>query len=177
VLAQAVQDLHPEARLGIGPPVENGFYYDFDVNDPFSPEDSRHRSAHRRAAGPRFAAARTACRSGPARRCSPRRSTARQPPRSSALALHQAAVHAARGRSDEAVALATHANRRLRSTDLLTLRADVLIDLASALAARGDTAIAARAAEHALTLYTEKGNTVAAQHARNIWSTLIARPC
>jgi threonyl-tRNA synthetase len=39
VLAQAVQDLHPEARLGIGPPVENGFYYDFDVNDPFSPED------------------------------------------------------------------------------------------------------------------------------------------
>ena len=39
VLAQAVQDLHPEARLGIGPPVENGFFYDFDVNDPFSPED------------------------------------------------------------------------------------------------------------------------------------------
>jgi threonyl-tRNA synthetase len=39
VLAQAVQDLHPEARLGIGPPVENGFYYDFDVDDPFSPED------------------------------------------------------------------------------------------------------------------------------------------
>lgn len=31
VLAQAVQDLHPEAKLGIGPPVENGFYYDFDV--------------------------------------------------------------------------------------------------------------------------------------------------
>ncbi|HWF79253.1 MAG TPA: threonine--tRNA ligase [Streptosporangiaceae bacterium] len=39
VLAQAVQDLHPQARLGIGPPVENGFYYDFDVNDPFSPQD------------------------------------------------------------------------------------------------------------------------------------------
>ncbi|HYK31083.1 MAG TPA: threonine--tRNA ligase [Streptosporangiaceae bacterium] len=39
VLAQAVQDLHPQARLGIGPPVENGFYYDFDVDDPFSPED------------------------------------------------------------------------------------------------------------------------------------------
>ena len=31
VLAQAVQELFPEARLGIGPPVENGFYYDFDV--------------------------------------------------------------------------------------------------------------------------------------------------
>ncbi|GLZ10871.1 threonine--tRNA ligase [Actinomadura sp. NBRC 104425] len=39
VLAQAVQDLFPEARLGIGPPVENGFYYDFDVAEPFTPDD------------------------------------------------------------------------------------------------------------------------------------------
>lgn len=39
VLAQAVQELFPEARLGIGPPVENGFYYDFDVPTPFVPED------------------------------------------------------------------------------------------------------------------------------------------
>ncbi len=39
VLAQAVQDLHPDAKLGIGPPVENGFYYDFDVAEPFSPAD------------------------------------------------------------------------------------------------------------------------------------------
>jgi len=39
VMAQAVQDLFPEARLGIGPPVENGFYYDFDVPEPFKPED------------------------------------------------------------------------------------------------------------------------------------------
>jgi threonyl-tRNA synthetase len=39
VLAQAVQELHPDAKLGIGPPVENGFYYDFDVHQPFSPED------------------------------------------------------------------------------------------------------------------------------------------
>jgi threonyl-tRNA synthetase len=39
VLAQAVQELHPDARLGIGPPVENGFYYDFDVREPFSPAD------------------------------------------------------------------------------------------------------------------------------------------
>jgi threonyl-tRNA synthetase len=39
VLAQAVQDLFPEARLGIGPPIENGFYYDFDVAEPFHPED------------------------------------------------------------------------------------------------------------------------------------------
>jgi threonyl-tRNA synthetase len=39
VLAQAVQQLFPEAKLGIGPPVENGFYYDFDVNHPFGPED------------------------------------------------------------------------------------------------------------------------------------------
>ncbi len=39
VLAQAVQELFPDAKLGIGPPVENGFYYDFDVRNPFSPED------------------------------------------------------------------------------------------------------------------------------------------
>jgi threonyl-tRNA synthetase len=39
VLAQAVQELFPAARLGIGPPVENGFYYDFDVPEPFHPED------------------------------------------------------------------------------------------------------------------------------------------
>ncbi|MGN6781345.1 MAG: threonine--tRNA ligase [Marmoricola sp.] len=39
VMAQAVQQLFPEAKLGIGPPVENGFYYDFDVEEPFVPED------------------------------------------------------------------------------------------------------------------------------------------
>jgi threonyl-tRNA synthetase len=39
VLAQAVQELFPQARLGIGPPIENGFYYDFDVEIPFTPED------------------------------------------------------------------------------------------------------------------------------------------
>ena len=39
VLAQAVQDLFPQAKLGIGPPIENGFYYDFDVPQPFGPDD------------------------------------------------------------------------------------------------------------------------------------------
>ncbi|MBO2530215.1 MAG: threonine--tRNA ligase [Thermobifida fusca] len=39
VLAQAVQELFPEAKLGIGPPIENGFYYDFDVAEPFTPDD------------------------------------------------------------------------------------------------------------------------------------------
>ncbi|WP_083950092.1 threonine--tRNA ligase [Herbidospora yilanensis] len=39
VMAQAVQELFPEAKLGIGPPVENGFYYDFDVKAPFTPDD------------------------------------------------------------------------------------------------------------------------------------------
>jgi threonyl-tRNA synthetase len=39
VMAQAVQELFPQARLGIGPPVENGFYYDFDVETPFNPAD------------------------------------------------------------------------------------------------------------------------------------------
>lgn len=39
VMAQAVQQLFPEAKLGIGPPVTDGFYYDFDVEKPFVPED------------------------------------------------------------------------------------------------------------------------------------------
>ena len=39
VLAQAVQDLFPGARLGIGPPIEGGFYYDFAVAQPFHPDD------------------------------------------------------------------------------------------------------------------------------------------
>jgi threonyl-tRNA synthetase len=39
VLAQAVQELFPDAKLGIGPPVVDGFYYDFDVEEPFKPED------------------------------------------------------------------------------------------------------------------------------------------
>jgi len=39
VLAQAVQQLKPEAKLGIGPPIRDGFYYDFDVDVPFTPED------------------------------------------------------------------------------------------------------------------------------------------
>jgi len=39
VLAQAVQQINPKARLGIGPPIKDGFYYDFDVETPFTPED------------------------------------------------------------------------------------------------------------------------------------------
>jgi len=39
VLAQAVQRINPEAKLGIGPPVQDGFYYDFDVAEHFSPDD------------------------------------------------------------------------------------------------------------------------------------------
>ncbi|MBI4943420.1 MAG: threonine--tRNA ligase [Actinobacteria bacterium] len=39
VLAQAVQEIDPQARLGIGPPIRDGFYYDFDVEKPFTPED------------------------------------------------------------------------------------------------------------------------------------------
>jgi len=41
VLAQAVQQINPKARLGIGPPIQDGFYYDFDVETPFTPEDLR----------------------------------------------------------------------------------------------------------------------------------------
>ena len=39
VMAQAVQDLFPAAKLGIGPPIENGFYYDFDTDRAFDPEN------------------------------------------------------------------------------------------------------------------------------------------
>ncbi len=39
VMAQAVQELFPDAKLGIGPPITDGFYYDFDVTEPFVPED------------------------------------------------------------------------------------------------------------------------------------------
>jgi threonyl-tRNA synthetase len=39
VLAQAVQNINPEAKLGIGPPIKDGFYYDFDVENAFTPED------------------------------------------------------------------------------------------------------------------------------------------
>jgi threonyl-tRNA synthetase len=49
VLAQAVQDIFPAARLGIGPPIENGFYYDFDVESPFTPEDLEKLEARMRA--------------------------------------------------------------------------------------------------------------------------------
>ncbi len=39
VLAQAVQRVRPQANLGIGPPIVDGFYYDFGVEEPFTPED------------------------------------------------------------------------------------------------------------------------------------------
>jgi len=39
VLAQAVQEAFGDAKLGIGPPIADGFYYDFDVEEPFTPED------------------------------------------------------------------------------------------------------------------------------------------
>ena len=39
VLATAVRELYPDAGIGFGPPIEDGFYYDFDVPEPFTPED------------------------------------------------------------------------------------------------------------------------------------------
>ena len=39
ILAQAVTDLFPGAKFAIGPPIDNGFHYDFDVDEPFTPED------------------------------------------------------------------------------------------------------------------------------------------
>ncbi|TMI99343.1 MAG: TGS domain-containing protein, partial [Bacillati bacterium ANGP1] len=39
LMAQAVKQLFPEAKLAIGPPIDDGFYYDIDLGRPFSPED------------------------------------------------------------------------------------------------------------------------------------------
>ena len=39
VMADAVLQLFPEAKVGIGPPTADGFYYDFEVERPFTPED------------------------------------------------------------------------------------------------------------------------------------------
>lgn len=39
VMAQAVQDIFPDSKLGMGPPIENGYYYDFAVEQAFTPED------------------------------------------------------------------------------------------------------------------------------------------
>ena len=39
MLAQAVKRLYPDTKLAIGPAIDDGFYYDFDVEKPFSPED------------------------------------------------------------------------------------------------------------------------------------------
>jgi threonyl-tRNA synthetase len=41
VLAQAVQSINPHAKLGIGPPITDGFYYDFDVSEPFDPDQMK----------------------------------------------------------------------------------------------------------------------------------------
>ena len=78
VMAQAVQQLWPDAKLGIGPPVENGFYYDFDVETPFVPEDlDKIETAMRkiikegqrfsRRVGQRRRRARPSCRTSPTR--------------------------------------------------------------------------------------------------------------
>jgi threonyl-tRNA synthetase len=39
IMAQAVQELFPQVKLAIGPPIENGWYYDFEIDRPFTPED------------------------------------------------------------------------------------------------------------------------------------------
>ena len=39
ILAQAVLEIRPDAKLGFGPPIDNGFYYDFDLSEPLSPDD------------------------------------------------------------------------------------------------------------------------------------------
>ncbi len=46
VMAQAVQEIRPDAKLGIGPVIDNGFYYDFDVKEPFTPDDLKQIEKH-----------------------------------------------------------------------------------------------------------------------------------
>ncbi|MBF1675383.1 MAG: threonine--tRNA ligase, partial [Scardovia wiggsiae] len=46
VMAQAVQEIYPDAKLGIGPVIEDGFYYDFGVEHPFTPDDIKKIEKH-----------------------------------------------------------------------------------------------------------------------------------
>jgi len=46
VLAQAVQEVFSDTKLGIGPPIRDGFYYDFDPKNPFTPSDLETRNCH-----------------------------------------------------------------------------------------------------------------------------------
>ena len=56
VLAQAVQQAFPDAKLGIGPPIKDGFYYDFDVDPPVHPRGSAELDKRmRRSSSPRSA--------------------------------------------------------------------------------------------------------------------------
>jgi tetratricopeptide (TPR) repeat protein len=80
----------------------------------------------------------------------------------------QAAVSLARESPETGVVVAREAVRLLRSTDLLCLRADVLLDLANALRACGHADAARRIADEAFGLYTRKENTVGAERARDV---------
>ena len=46
VMAQAVQEIRPDAKLGVGPVIKDGFYYDFDVDTPFTPDDLKQIEKH-----------------------------------------------------------------------------------------------------------------------------------
>lgn len=46
VMAQAVQEIRPDAKLGVGPVIKDGFYYDFDVDTPFTPDDLKRIEKH-----------------------------------------------------------------------------------------------------------------------------------
>ena len=46
IMAQAIKRIFPEVKLAIGPSIDNGFYYDFDVEKPFTEDDLAKRSSH-----------------------------------------------------------------------------------------------------------------------------------
>jgi DNA-binding SARP family transcriptional activator/tetratricopeptide (TPR) repeat protein len=87
-----------------------------------------------------------------------------------------AAIHLARAETGDAVALAGTADKILSATDLLTLRADVLSDLAMALAAGGDKARADQTAQLALALYERKGNIVGSKRIRRLFGSMQTAP-
>ncbi len=98
VMAQAVQELFPDAKLGIGPPIENGFYYDFDVETAVrarGPREDRDADAQDHQGEPALLAA------AGLRRRRPRRSSAEEPYKLELIGLKGSAADAAEGASAE----------------------------------------------------------------------------
>ena len=116
VLAQAVQRINPQANLGIGPPITDGFYYDFGVAEPFTPEDAQGASTRRwRASSARgsasCAASSPTTRRAPSSRTSPSSSSS-SASRAGPVTAREAATTASRSRSAPASSRSTTTSTR-----------------------------------------------------------------